>query len=48
MKLSVDDHHPFKLGDVLLDATGEASFVEEDDEEPRVQHVGVPGTDPCP
>ena len=28
MKLSVDDHHPFKLGDVLLDATGEASFVE--------------------
>lgn len=29
MKLSVDDQHPFKLGDVLLDATGEASFVEE-------------------
>lgn len=29
MKLSVEDHHPFKLGDVLLDATGEASFVEE-------------------
>lgn len=30
MKLSVDDHHPFKLGDVLLDATGEASFVYEE------------------
>ena len=28
MKLSVEDHHPFRVGDVLLDATGEASFVE--------------------
>ena len=29
MILSVEERHPFRVGDVLLDATGEASFVEE-------------------
>ena len=35
MILSVEEHHPFRVGDVLLDATGEASFVEQP-AEPRL------------